>query len=62
MRRFESESFTHAELTISRFISFYNNETLHSDVDYYTSRHAYLKSKEKSIEEVFNEQADLVSQ
>ncbi|MDG6999510.1 MAG: transposase [Nitrososphaerota archaeon] len=49
------ESFTHAEQTISRFISFYNNERLHSGVDYYTTRPAYLKWKETSMEEVFIE-------
>ncbi len=45
MRSLESDSFTHAEQTISRFICFYNNETMHLGVDYYTSGHAYLKWK-----------------
>ena len=55
IRRFEFDSFTHAEQTISRFIGFYNNERLHSGVGYYTPRQAYLKWKETSMKEVFNE-------
>ncbi len=55
MRRFEFDSFTHAEQTISRFINFYNNERLHSGVGYYAPGQAYLKWKEISMEEVFNE-------
>ena len=55
MRSFEFDSFTHAEQTISRFISFYNNERLLSGVDHYTPGQAYPKWKEKSMEKVFNE-------
>ncbi len=55
MRRFEFDSFTHAEQTISRFINFYNSERLHSGVGYYAPGQACLKWKEISMEEVFNE-------
>ncbi len=55
IRRFEFDSFRHAEQTISRFINFHNNERLHSGVGYYAPRQAYLKWKETSMEEVFNE-------
>ena len=55
MRRFEFDSFRDAEQAIYRFIDFYNNERLHSGVGYYTPRQAYLKWKEISMEEVFNE-------
>ncbi len=55
MRRFELGSFMLAYKTIHRFISFYNNERLHSGVYYCMRRQAYLKWKKKSMEEVLNE-------
>ena len=50
IRRFEFSSFEDAENTISRFIAFYNNERLHSAIDYRTPREAYEKWKENIIE------------
>ena len=41
IRRFEFSSFKDADNTISRFISFYNNERLHSAIDYRTPREVY---------------------
>ena len=38
IRRFEFSSFEDAYNTISRFISFYNNDRLHSAIDYRTPR------------------------
>lgn len=55
IRKFEFCGFRDAEQTISRFISFYNNERLPSGVGYILPRQAYLKWKETSMEEVFNE-------
>ena len=51
IRRFEFSSLEDSDNTISRFISFYNNERLHSAIDYRTPREAYEKWKEKIIEE-----------
>ena len=39
-----------AENTISRFITFYNNERLHSAIDYRTPGEVYEKWKESIIE------------
>ena len=50
IRRFEFSSFEDAENTISRFIAFYNNERLHSAIDYRTPREVYEKWKENIIE------------
>ena len=50
IRRFEFSSFEDAENTISRFIAFYNNERLHSAIDYRTPREVYEKWKENTIE------------
>ena len=49
-RRFEFSSFEDAENTISRFTAFYNNERLHSAIDYRTPRKVYEKWKENIIE------------
>ncbi|MFG1519489.1 MAG: integrase core domain-containing protein [Thermoplasmataceae archaeon] len=46
IRRFEFSSFEDAESTISRFIEFYNNERLHSAIDYKAPREVYEKWKE----------------
>ena len=43
-------SFEDAENTISRFIEFYNDERLHSAIDYKAPREAYEKWKENIIE------------
>ena len=48
--RFEFSSFENAENTISRFIEFYNDERLHSAIDYKAPREAYEKWKESIIE------------
>ena len=45
IRRFEFSSFEDAESTISRFIEFYNNERLHSAIDYKAPREVYEKWK-----------------
>ena len=50
IRRFEFFSFKDAENTISRFITFYNNERLHSAIDYRTPGEVYEKWKENIIE------------
>ena len=50
IRRFEFSSFEDAESTISRFIEFYNNERLHSAIDYKAPREVYEKWKENIIE------------
>ncbi len=49
IRRFEFSSFEDAENTITRFISFYNNERLHSAIDYGTPGEVYEKWKESII-------------
>ena len=49
IRRFEFSSFEDAENTISRFIAFYNNERLHSAIDYKTPKKVYEKRKENII-------------
>ena len=46
IRRFEFSFFEDTENTISRFIAFYNNERLHSAIDYRTPRELYEKWKE----------------
>ena len=50
IRRFEFPSFENAENTISRFIEFYNNERLHSAIDYKAPREVYEEWKESIIE------------
>ena len=50
IRRFEFSSFEDAENTISRFITFYNNERLHSAIDYRTPGEVYEKWKENITE------------
>ena len=50
IRRFEFSSFEDAENTISRFIEFYNNERLHSAIDYKAPRESYEQWKESIIE------------
>ena len=50
IRRFEFSSFENAESTISRFIEFYNNERLHSAIDYKAPREVYEEWKESIIE------------
>jgi putative transposase len=50
IRRFEFSFFEDAGSTISRFIEFYNNERLHSAIDYRTPREVYEKWKEHIIE------------
>ena len=50
IRRFEFSSFEDAENTISRFIEFYNNERLHSAIDYKAPREVYEEWKESIIE------------
>ncbi len=50
IRRFEFSSFEDAESTIYRFNEFYNNERLHSAIDYRTPREVYEKWKENIIE------------
>ena len=50
VRRFEFSSFEDAENIISRFIAFYNNERLHSAIDYRTPRELNEKWKENIIE------------
>ncbi|MCL4480915.1 MAG: integrase core domain-containing protein [Candidatus Thermoplasmatota archaeon] len=48
IRRFEFSSFEDAKSTISRFIEFYNNERLHSAIDYRTPREVYMKNGKKT--------------
>jgi putative transposase len=50
IRKFEFSSFEDAENTIFRFITFYNNERLHSAIDYRTPMEVYEKWKERIIE------------
>ena len=50
IRRFEFSSFEDAESTIDRFIAFYNNERLHSAIDYKAPGEVYEEWKEKLIE------------
>ena len=50
IRRFEFSSFEDAESTIERFIEFYNNERLHSAIDYRTPKEVYGAWKENLIE------------
>ena len=50
IRRFEFSSFGDAENTISRFIEFYNNERMHSAIDYKAPREVYEEWKESIIE------------
>ena len=50
IRRFEFSSLENAENTISRFIEFYNNERLHSAIDYGKTREVYEEWKESIIE------------
>ncbi len=50
IRRFEFSSFEDAENTISRFIEFYNNERLHSAIDYKAPKEVYEEWKESIIE------------
>ena len=50
IRRFEFSSFKNTENTISRFIEFYNDEKLHSAIDYKASMEIYEKWKESIIE------------
>ena len=50
IRRFEFSSFRDAESTITRFIPFYNDERLHSAIDYRTPGDVYEKWKENIIE------------
>jgi putative transposase len=50
IRRFEFSSLENAENTISRFIEFYNNERLHSAIDYKAPREVYEEWKESIIE------------
>ena len=50
IRKFEFSSFEDAENTISRFIAFYNNERLHSAIDYRIPRELNEKWKENIIE------------
>ena len=47
IRKFEFSSFEDVEITITKYISFYNNERLHSAIDYRTPREVYEKWKEK---------------
>ena len=49
IRKFEFSSFEDAENTISRFIAFYNNERLHSAIDYRIPRELNEKWKENII-------------
>ncbi len=50
MRTFEFYGFRDAEQTISRFISFYNTDRLHSAIGYMTPRELYVKWKEENKE------------
>ena len=50
IRRFEFSFFKNTENTISRFIEFYNDEKLHSAIDYKASMEIYEKWKESIIE------------
>ena len=50
IRRFEFSFFENAESTIYRFIEFYNDEKLHSAIDYKASMEIYEKWKESIIE------------
>ncbi len=50
IRRFEFSSFEDAMGTIFRFIEFYNNERLHSAIDYRAPREVYEEWKENLIE------------
>ena len=50
IRRFEFSSFEDAENTTFRVIAFYNNERLHSAIDYRTPRELNEKWKENIIE------------
>ena len=50
IRRFEFSSFEDAMGTIERFIAFYNNERLHSAIDYRAPREMYEEWKENPIE------------
>ena len=47
VRKFEFSSFEDAESTIDRFIAFYNNERLHSAIEYNAPREVYEEWKEK---------------
>ena len=50
IRRFEFSSFEDAMGTIERFIAFYNNERLHSAINYKTPKEVYEECKENIIE------------
>ena len=50
MRRFEFSSFEDAMSTIERFMAFYNNERLHSAIDYRAPREMHEEWKENLIE------------
>ena len=50
IRRFKFSTFEDAENTIFRFIEFYNNERLHSAIDYKAPREVYEQWKESIIE------------
>ena len=50
IRRFEFSSFRDADNTMSRFIEFYNNERLHSAIDYRAPTEVYAKWKENIID------------
>ncbi len=50
IRRFEFSSFEDAMGTIERFIAFYNNERLHSAINYKTPKEVYEEWKENIIE------------
>ena len=50
IRRFEFSSFEGAMKTTDRFIAFYNNERLHSAIDYKAPREMYEEWKENLIE------------
>ena len=50
IRRFEFSSFEDAMGTIERFIAFYNNERLHSAIDYKAPGEMYEEWKENLIE------------
>ena len=50
IRRFEFSSFRDADNTMSRFIEFYNNERLHSAIDYKAPGVVYEEWKESVIE------------
>ncbi|MCL5677803.1 MAG: integrase core domain-containing protein [Candidatus Thermoplasmatota archaeon] len=48
--RFELKGFTDAEAMINRFVEFYDNERVHSEIGYGTLGETYRKNKVKCTE------------